>query len=39
MDKGTKVALIIALVTYFISRDLRTTLIIGGTAFGADLLL
>ncbi len=39
ITKGNQVALIVALVTYLLSRDLRTTLIIGGTAFGADMLL
>ncbi len=39
LQKGAKVALIVALVAYFISQDLRTTVVVGGAALGADLLL
>lgn len=40
LTKGVKVALLVALVAYFLSRgDMRTTLFLGGTAIGADMLL
>lgn len=40
MEKGVKVALIVSLVTFLISQgDFRSTLIVGASAFGADLLL
>lgn len=39
MDKGVKVALIVALVVFLVARDVRITLLAGGAALGADVLL
>lgn len=39
LQKGAKIALVVALVAYLVSQDFRTTMIIGGAALGADMLL
>ena len=39
LQKGAKIALVVALVAYLISQDLRTTMMVGGAALGADMLL
>lgn len=39
MDKNTKTALVVAVVAFFLSRDLRTTGILGATAFAANYFL
>jgi len=39
MDRGLKIALVVALVAYFVARDLRMTLIMAGTTYGANMLL
>jgi hypothetical protein len=39
MDRRAKIALLVALVAYFIARgDFQTAAIMGATAFGAELL-
>lgn len=39
MDKNTKTAVVVALVAFFMSRDLRTAGILGATAFAANYFL
>lgn len=39
MERGLKIAAVIALVAYFVGGGMRMALIMGGTAFGADMLL
>lgn len=39
ISKGIKTALIIALVSFLVSRDFRIALLLGGTAVASDFLL
>ena len=39
MDKDTKVALVVALVTFLTTRDTSATLVAGGTALAAGMFL
>lgn len=38
VDRAVKVALLVALVAYFTAGGMRGALIMGGTAYGAQLL-